>query len=282
MNTLKHMSRTSLVLTTAITVAALALVIPAPAQAATSSITAPTGTTAAPLVDIPPSVPTALNAVTLYESKPFTLLSWTAANPGTTTGTLQYHWKLTFVDPACSGAMENWQSYQGTTSRTDALIPVGNDTIIGCHYTVAVQSTGIGQYGTYLFSPWASLTYQIQPTWKFSTVTAAVPMNLVKNLTVTTNVLNPGMTRLTWTNPSQPTNISDTFVWWWVNDSSGGTADPNRHIRGGDRGNTVMLNLVHGNTYTLTIYTEGVVKIGTTLQPAIATPYQDIAITFTA
>ena len=262
--------------------AAMTFAAVAPANAVTPSpVIGPSPSAQLP-VDVPPSAPSSFSTVTLFETKPYTLLSWTGANAGTSVGPLEYHWKLVSVDPTCSGAMENAMSYQAVTMRSDALVPIGNNTLVGCQYTVGVQTMGVGQYGTYMTSPWAYTTYRIQPTWKYSPITASAPITIVNKFSVSPNYRSSGLVRLTWSYPTQPANISGVFVRWYVNESSGGAADPNRHTMGGDLGSSVMLNLIHGNTYTITLYTEGVVTNGTTVQPAIPSGRQDIAITFTA
>ena len=146
----------------------------APAQAVTSSSVAPPATSAQQYYDVPPSAPTSLSAVPFYEGKTYTLLSWSGANPGTSVGPLEYHWKIASADPSCSGPIENLSSYQAVTSRTDALVPIGNDSVYGCLYTVGVQTMGVGQYGTYLSSPWTYTSYRIQSTWTGSTITAVL------------------------------------------------------------------------------------------------------------
>jgi hypothetical protein len=133
-----------------------------------------------------------------------------------------------------------------------------------------------------MYSPWTYTTYRVQNSWTASSVTATAPISIVNKITPRPNYLNSGLTRLTWSYPTQPAGISNVFVRWYVLTSSGGAADPNLHTSGGEIGTTAMLNLIHGNTYTVQIYTEGVVGTGSTRQPAVPSGIQDVGITFTA
>jgi hypothetical protein len=227
----------------------LALAIAACATALTSAFAAApanAGGLVSPIiapitVDIPPSAPAAGGGGSQFGGTNQVMFWWGASAPGTSVGPLEYHWAV--FSSTCS-----WIPLEvNNTAVTSSTIATFGSTS-GCTYTVGVQAFGLNKSGSYMQSGWTFFPVTAAPN-PLQVFVAA--LNPVSGVSVTKNYKGSGFTRINWTNQTQPSGFGTVWTLWDITHSSAGSADPAWAHSGGEFGNSIMLKLTPGVTYTV-------------------------------
>jgi hypothetical protein len=173
-----------------------------------------------------------------------------ANTPGTSHGPVEYHW-------AIFGSSCPEKYWELNNSSVTFLKHVDFQGTASCTYTIGVQTLGRDRNGSYMSSAWNYFSFTEGLGLLFS-ITGA-PLQLASNIAISRNYNSSGFTRISWTTPTQPRGFYNDHIEWTVVKAPVG--DPMLAHAGGEYGNTMMLKLTPGSTYTLTL--ESVVNDGT-------------------